>query len=134
MRRTKVLVSFVSASSLCLSLHSQETIPSEQWDVEPKLIEKVEPEYPPDAEREGVNGQVLLQIRVETSGSTSHLRTIRPLHLCTEAAIAAAEKWKWEPALKDGEPVAVTGIITLDFPPRGLSEFVPAVARGTWKP
>lgn len=24
--------------------------------------------------------------------------------------------------------------VTLDFPPRGLSEFVPAVARGTWKP
>ena len=117
MRQTRVLLFLLSALFLGFPLHSQETSPQDQWDVEPKLIEKVEPEYPPDAEREGVKGEVVLQVRIETDGSTSYLRTLRSLHLCTEAAVSSAEKWKWEPALKDGEAVAVTGIITIDFPP-----------------
>jgi hypothetical protein len=117
MRQTRVLLALVSALFLCLRLYSQETSPTEQWDVEPKLIERVEPEYPPDAEREGVKGDVVLQVRIETNRSTTYLRALRPLYLCTAAAITAAEKWKWEPALKDGQAVAATGIITIGFPP-----------------
>ncbi|MGH9324884.1 MAG: energy transducer TonB [Vicinamibacteria bacterium] len=81
------------------------------------MVERVGPEYPPDAEREGIEGEVILQVRIEVDGSTTHLKTVRPLHLCTEAAVAAAEKWRWEPAKKDGEAVAATGIVTVRFPP-----------------
>ena len=126
---TRFLRPLVLASLLGTSVYSQETVPTQEYDVEPKLIEKVEPEYPPDAERDGIEGDVVLLVRIDTDGSTTHLRTLRPLRLCTEAAITAGEKWIWEPALKDGEPVPAEGVIVIHFQPAKPEKKVSDVAQ-----
>ena len=87
-----------------------------QNDSEPVLIHKVEAEYPEEAKEAGVAGEVVLRIRIETDGTTTILETLKPLgHGCTEAAINAAEQWKWEPAEKNGKSVEAEGIIKVSF-------------------
>jgi TonB family protein len=86
------------------------------WDIEPTLVEEVEPEYPAQAIEHSVRGELIVQVLVKTDGSTTVLRVLKSLpHGCVDAAIAAARKWRWKPALKDGQPVEAAAIITFEF-------------------
>lgn len=84
---------------------------------EPKLVKKVNPVYPPEARDAKLEGIVLLECAVDTSGRVKSARAIRgePMGL-TEAAIAAVSQWEFEPARgADGRPVEVLFTVTLRF-------------------
>jgi TonB family protein len=86
------------------------------YDIEPMLIYKIEPDYPPEASKKMVRGEVILQILVHKDGSTEVLSVLKSLpYGCVEAAIEAAVKWRFKPALKEGQPVDAIGIITVEF-------------------
>lgn len=65
------------------------------------------PPYPPALVPKKVEGVVVLGIDVSESGETRAVEVIRPsgTKALDDAALAAAEKLSWEPALKAGEPV-----------------------------
>jgi len=84
---------------------------------EPKLIKKVNPSYPDEAKRAKLEGIVLLECAIDTSGRVKGTKAIRgePMGL-TEAAIAAVSQWEFEPArLADGRPVEVLFTVTIRF-------------------
>ncbi len=86
------------------------------WDIEPVLVEEVEPNYPAQAIEHSVRGELIVQVLVKIDGSTTVLRVLKSLpHGCVDAAVAAANQWRWKPALKDGQPVEAAAIITFDF-------------------
>jgi len=86
------------------------------WDIEPILVEEVEPDYPAQAIEHSVRGELIVQVLVKIDGSTTVLRVLKSLpHGCVDAAVAAANKWRWKPALKDGQPVEAAAIITFEF-------------------
>jgi TonB family protein len=86
----------------------------------PVLIEgsTILPVYPEEGRRQGVSGQVVLEALVSVDGS---LRVTRVLQTPAEnmgfedAAIKAAEQWRYKPAMKDGKPVDVYFTIVLEF-------------------
>ncbi len=65
------------------------------------------PEYPPDALREKVGGVVTIRMVVDEKGRVSSARILEAgdTRLGT-AALAAASKWIFSPALDNGVPVA----------------------------
>src|SRR5579859_1641000 len=74
----------------------------------PKLLERVEPSYPPEARAAGASGTVLLQIVIERDGSVSSATVARPAgHGFDEAALEASRKLRFAPATQDGVPVSV---------------------------
>jgi TonB family protein len=84
---------------------------------EPKLVKKINPSYPPDAKKAKLEGLVLLECTIDTSGRVKNARAIRgePLGL-TEAAIAAVSQCEFEPARgADGRPVEVLFTVTIRF-------------------
>jgi TonB family protein len=84
---------------------------------EPKLIKKVNPSYPDEAKKAKIEGIVLLECTLDTSGRVKSVKAIRgePMGL-TEAAIAAVSQWEYEPArLADGRPVEVLFTVTIRF-------------------
>lgn len=87
------------------------------YDVEPSLIyEPPEPPYPDSARRRRVSGEVMLQVLVKLDGSTEVLGVIKSgCRACVETARRHARKYRWKPALKDGEPVEAVGVITVTF-------------------
>jgi TonB family protein len=85
--------------------------------VMPKLIHQVQPVYPPEARKAGIDGVVLLEATIGTDGTVQGLRPFRsePMGL-TEAAEAAVRQWRYEPARNAaGKPVAVGYTVTVSF-------------------
>jgi TonB family protein len=82
-----------------------------------RLISKVQPVYPPDAEAEGVEGAVLLRAVISNEGnllSTTVLNTGIDARL-SKAATDAVSQWKYQPTLLNGQPVEVVSTISVNF-------------------
>jgi len=74
----------------------------------PQFINKVLPAYPDTARRAEIEGFVILQVDIDAAGAVKKVELIQGLgYGCDEAAIAAAEKSTFSPAMDQGGPVGV---------------------------
>ena len=93
--------------------------PEKRAETLPKAIVMPNPVYPEKALRERVRGLVILRVQVSETGEPLVIEVEREARKdLTDAAIAAARHWKFEPATKDGHPVR--GVATLRFPFEGI--------------
>ena len=86
----------------------------------PEPVSKPMPAYPPLAARAQVGGAVLMELLVDETGVVREvkvLRGIKPNLGLDEAAVAAARKWRFKPATKNGVPVKVYITQTTIFKP-----------------
>ncbi len=84
--------------------------------VAPRLVNRVEPEYPADLRRERVAGRVIMQGVVTTDGRLEALEiTSSPDSRLSVLALAAARQWRYQPATLRGEPVKVCLAMYADF-------------------
>ena len=82
----------------------------------PALLYKVEPEYTELARNAHVEGLVVLYVEVDPEGKAINPRVVRTLgYGLDEKAIEAVRMWKFEPARKDGQPVAVQINVEVNF-------------------
>jgi protein TonB len=82
----------------------------------PRVVEKAFPSYPEDAKKEKVQGVVIVQAVIDKDGTVSRVRAVKRLHpSLDEAALDAIRQWRFEPALLEGEPVAVHYNLTINF-------------------
>lgn len=71
-----------------------------------ELVSKVDPPYPEAARRSGVEGTVVLDVRIDESGAVTDIQVLRGLPLgVSEAAVAAVSRWKYRPARGRTGPV-----------------------------
>jgi TonB family protein len=76
--------------------------------VPPKLIERVEADYPEAAARTGLTGSVTLELIVDEEGRVANATVLGSAgHGFDEAALAAVRQFKFEPGRADGKPVPV---------------------------
>jgi TonB family protein len=82
----------------------------------PKPIRMQEPSFSDFARQFRISGATQVQLVVDTHGEVKDLSIIQPLGAgLDEEAVAAISKWKFEPATRNGEPVAVKIAIDMDF-------------------
>jgi protein TonB len=82
----------------------------------PKKIYDPDPEYSEEARKAKYQGTCVLYVIVGSDGKPRDIRVSRTLGLgLDEKAIEAVKSWRFEPALKDGKPVAVAINIEVDF-------------------
>jgi TonB family protein len=82
----------------------------------PGPLHKVDPKYPQDLIQEHVQGQVILYGVIRTDGSVDSIQLVRGLDKQLDAnAIEAFGQWKFRPATKDGQPVALEAIVYIPF-------------------
>lgn len=82
----------------------------------PRAIHKQPPLYTEVARKEKIQGLVILQLVIDETGKVTDVDVLKGLpYGLTETAIAAVEKWRFEPATHKGEPVAVLYNITINF-------------------
>ena len=105
---------FLSEDPGLVPTDTPEAVPRYTTDPVP-LKEPPNPGYPRQAVKNRIGGQVILQIAVELDGSTTVVRVVKSLPYCNVAAIESAWKWRWTPAVTDGELVRALGIITVSF-------------------
>jgi protein TonB len=103
----------------------------------PKIVRKVNPVYPPEAKADKVEGVFVIEILIGPDGSVRDARVVAsvpsgarfkdlegkqgtPEAIQGDARLAAAaldavKSWRYEPVLKDGQPVEVKATVTINF-------------------
>src|SRR5437667_162612 len=82
----------------------------------PKSLFAPDPEYSEEAREAKYQGTCVLYLIVGPDGKPRDIRVARSLGLgLDEKAIEAVRQWKFEPAMKDGKPVAVAINVEVDF-------------------
>ncbi len=82
----------------------------------PKLVKKVNPVYPDEARKEGIEGAVILKVRTDEQGSIEKIKVLESPHdLLSKAAVEAVKQWKYEPMLKKGNPVPIIFTVNMNF-------------------
>lgn len=82
----------------------------------PVIVKRVEPDYPQDSRRAGVQGTVVLECVVDTKGVPKMVRVTRPLDAALNlAAMKALSQWQFKPGEKDGKPVRVRVNVEFTF-------------------
>ena len=82
----------------------------------PRLIREVKPFYPREPHDRKIQGAVLVEAVILENGSPGDVHVIRSLDPdLDEAAVAAARKWRFRPAMMNGSPVQVLVTIELSF-------------------
>src|SRR5215472_14373689 len=88
------------AAVLCAAAGAQQTAP--------KLIQQHEAVYSEEARRARLQGVVGLDVVVGEDGRAQSIHVRQSLGLgLDENALAAVARWRFEPAMRDGRPVAM---------------------------
>jgi len=87
--------------------------------IQPEVVRRVDPTFPREAAKAGVaEAQVILMVLIDTQGHPRDPRVercSRPGLGFEGAAVRAIRRWRYRPALQDGEPVAVYFYVVVDF-------------------
>lgn len=82
----------------------------------PKFLRRTLPIYPVMARRLGKEGRVVLRLTIDEKGNLSNVEVIENAgYGFAEAAVEAARKSAFLPALKDGKPVSSRAILPIRF-------------------
>jgi TonB family protein len=82
----------------------------------PGLLHEVKPDYTEEARRNGVEGEVVLEIVVRSDGSVGNIRVLRGLGAgLDQRAADAVRQWRFSPARRQGAPVDVMVEVEVEF-------------------
>lgn len=83
--------------------------------IAPRKTLDVRPIYPDIARIARVEGTVVMEAVLDTSGRVTQLRVIESVPLLDQAAIDAVRQWRYAPSVYGGHPVSVLMTITIRF-------------------
>lgn len=87
-----------------------------QSDRKAKVIYKVEPSYTEEARNKKIEGSVLLGLTIDHDGLPQNIQIKRSLEpSLDQAAVEAVRKWRFLPAIKDGQPVSMWITVEMNF-------------------
>jgi len=82
----------------------------------PKAVRTVIPLYPAELRQKGVEGQVELAVGIDKEGNVAAVKVTKSLHpFLDNAAVQALKQWKFEPVLRNGEPVPAIITTVVNF-------------------
>jgi TonB family protein len=82
----------------------------------PRVIYQQEPEFSEPARKAKYQGMMSMWLIVDKEGHPHNIRILSPIGAGLDAkAVQAVETWKFQPAEKDGVPVAVQIAVEVDF-------------------
>jgi protein TonB len=91
-------------------------VPATRLSAQPRPLELPPIPYPPQARRDGLEGQVTLVLRVDAGGAVTAVRVVEaPSPELGAAAAEGARRFRFSPALLSGEPVATEIRFTYTF-------------------
>src|ERR1700693_5050157 len=113
MRRTRQFASFIFGVAIAAVVVAQTpgagpNIPRVQLseaETATKIIYRVPPIYPTQARAAHIEGTAVFSAIVGKDGSIVSMQTISGHPLLTRAALEVVPKWRYQPTLRDGEPV-----------------------------
>ncbi len=82
---------------------------------EQRLVRRVEPDYPESARERGLQGKVILNVRVGKDGTVRSLSRVAGDPQLVLLAAKAVQQWKFAPLVREDRPVSFESQVTLSF-------------------
>lgn len=86
--------------------------PSEMTDL---LISHVNPRYPPEAKKAGIQGTVVLRAVIATDGTVDQLTVLSGPKELQQSSLDAVRLWRYKPYIVDGQPVEVETTVNVIY-------------------
>lgn len=80
-----------------------------------RLIHRVEPEYPPEARAQHIQGAVRLDIQIGGEGAVHSIEVVEGDPLLAAAAVQAVRQWRYRPYSVDGRAIEMQTRVTIRF-------------------
>lgn len=90
---------------------TQILIPKEKRNI-PKLVFKVLPEYPAEAQKAGVSGDVVMDVTLKEDGSVEQVAVIDGNPLLVDAATTAVKQWRYRFSAAKTQPRKFVVVVT----------------------
>ncbi len=82
----------------------------------PLAIQSPAPKYTESARRARIQGVVILEVEIDREGRVTSTRILKGLPLgLDEEARQAISQWRFQPAMRNGEPVPAITVLTVNF-------------------
>ena len=81
----------------------------------PRLVKEVEPVYPAEARKAGIQGVVILEATTDLYGRVANAKVLRSIPALDQAAMDAVKQWVYEPMVINGKPHPVVFTVTVRF-------------------
>jgi TonB family protein len=81
----------------------------------PRLVKEVEPVYPAEARKAGIEGVVILEATTDLYGRVANAKVLRSIPALDQAAMEAVKQWVYEPMVINGKPHPVVFTVTVRF-------------------
>lgn len=92
--------------------------------VYPAATQQVDPGYPLELMKQNVQGTVILSAVIRGDGSVGEIRVLRGVDdRLDQYASAALSRWRFRPASRNGDPVALQTVVMIPFRPVRKSGF-----------
>ena len=116
-RKTWISVASASLviSALAGAVDAQQAVEVPPDRAQQNLVQQVPPAYPVVARMGGIQGKVVLRVRIAKDGSVAEIKLIRGHPLLAAAALQAVNQWKYSPFTSDGKPVEATTTVEVTF-------------------
>lgn len=89
---------------------------SEPGVVAPRVLSKVDANYTQEARDAKIEGTVVVDVEVHPDGKAHNLKVERTLDPGLDrSALDAISAWRFQPATKNGKPIAVKATIEINF-------------------
>ncbi len=89
-----------------------------QLDKTATALVRIDPKYPAQAAKDGIEGWVKLSFSIDVTGAVTDVQVLdaEPKRIFDREAIKALKAWKYQPQMKDGKAIAQQGMqVQLDF-------------------
>lgn len=90
-------------------------VPVRDYDRAPRALRVTRPTYPQDAFVKKVEGTVLVEIVIDATGQVVRARIVQSIPMLDSAALDCVREWLFEPAIKQGRPVATLARAPVTF-------------------
>ena len=82
----------------------------------PRIVAQQQPEYTELARHARYQGTTILRAVIDSRGETTQVQILRPLGMgLDDQAVNVIRQWRFEPAKRDGKPIAVLVDIEVNF-------------------
>ncbi len=82
---------------------------------EPQRLKLVDPDYPEEARKAGIQGEVILETEIDLYGRVTNIKVLRSIPALDQAAIDAVRQWVYEPLVVEGKPRRAIFPVTVNF-------------------
>jgi len=113
--RLDVLFAALLAAVVCVPANAMELTP-EQEAVRQTYVKNRVPPYPNLLRRAGVEGTVMLRVRLAKNGKILDMEVKQSPHpLLEQVTVDAVLDWRFSPALQDGEPIEAWVVVPVKY-------------------